>query len=77
LSKNAHHKALLKWSDSSIIPTQRDFNKYLLDMYDLDTQAFPNDAKTWYNKGIALGKLGRYEEAKQCYDKAKQLGYKL
>jgi pentatricopeptide repeat protein len=46
-------------------------------MYDLDTQAFPNDAKTWYNKGIALGKLGRYEEAKQCYDKAKQLGYKL
>ena len=23
----------------------------------------PDDAKAWYNRGIALGYLGRYEEA--------------
>ena len=29
----------------------------------------PKDAVAWHNKGFALHKLGRYEEALRCYDK--------
>jgi tetratricopeptide (TPR) repeat protein len=29
--------------------------------------------QTWYNKGLSLYQLYRYEEAKQCFCKAKQL----
>ncbi|MHC1632150.1 MAG: TIR domain-containing protein [Methanotrichaceae archaeon] len=32
------------------------------------------DAVTWYNKGVDLGKLGRYEEANAAFDKAKKQG---
>ena len=30
----------------------------------------PNDVKTLYNKGVALGNLGKYEIAIEWYDKA-------
>ncbi|MGB8657306.1 MAG: tetratricopeptide repeat protein [Candidatus Zixiibacteriota bacterium] len=30
----------------------------------------PNDDKAWYNKGVALVNLGRYEEEIKCYDQA-------
>ena len=28
---------------------------------------------TWYNKGLALARLGKYEEAVECYDKALEI----
>jgi tetratricopeptide (TPR) repeat protein len=33
----------------------------------------PEDAVAWSNKGLALGNLGRYEEALECFDKALEI----
>ena len=33
----------------------------------------PHNALAWYNKGYALGQLGRYEAAIHCYDKALEI----
>ncbi|GAF86109.1 unnamed protein product [marine sediment metagenome] len=30
----------------------------------------PNDEKVWVHKGIALGRLGKSEEAIKCFDNA-------
>ncbi len=35
----------------------------------------PNYAFAYYGKGLALDKLGQSKEARQAYDKARQLGY--
>ena len=34
---------------------------------------YPKDSGAWAHKGLSLGKLGRHEEAIQCYDKALEL----
>ena len=44
--------------------------KMLFISYDKATKINPNDASAWYNKGIALDNLGRYEEAIECFDEA-------
>jgi tetratricopeptide (TPR) repeat protein len=41
--------------------------------YDKAIQLKPDDHEAWYNRGIALRNLGRYEEAIASYDKAIQL----
>jgi tetratricopeptide (TPR) repeat protein len=33
----------------------------------------PNQAKTWYNKGVKLGESGRHQEALQCFESALKL----
>jgi len=35
----------------------------------------PNDGRYWQNKGEILHNRGKYAEANECFDKAKQLGY--
>jgi tetratricopeptide (TPR) repeat protein len=35
----------------------------------------PQLGKAWYNKGLALQSLGRYNEANAVFAKAKELGY--
>ena len=35
----------------------------------------PDNALTWYTKGIALSKLGRTAKADAAFTKAKELGY--
>lgn len=35
----------------------------------------PDNAFTWMTKGIALDKLGKHDEAKTVFAKAKELGY--
>jgi len=35
----------------------------------------PDNALTWVTKGIALDRLGRHDEAKIAFAKAKELGY--
>lgn len=41
-----------------------------LALYQAITKINPDDAKAWYNKGVALGKSGRSEEAIAAYEKA-------
>ncbi len=55
----------------------QDLKRYELALTSLE-QALrldPNLASAYYNKGRALDHLGRGREAKQAYDRAKQLGY--
>lgn len=41
--------------------------------YDNTTKLIPNDAKTCFNKGIALYQLNRFDEAIVCFEKVIQL----
>ncbi len=41
-----------------------------LSFYDSALYINPDDKKAWYNKGVALGKLGSFDEALKAYDKA-------
>jgi len=42
--------------------------------FDKTNEINPNIAPAWYNRGVALAKLGRTEEAEASIDKAKELG---
>jgi len=44
-----------------------------LDYYDQALRIDTNGAYLWYNKGLALRKLGKYNEVIQCYDRALQI----
>ena len=35
----------------------------------------PNDEHAWYAKGWSLEKFGHKDEAAQCFQRAKELGY--
>jgi Flp pilus assembly protein TadD len=37
----------------------------------------PDDAFTWYNKGIALANLGKQEDADNCFAKAREIGFMI
>ena len=41
--------------------------------YDKAIEINPDDYKAWYNKGVALNKLGRHEEAINAVNKATEL----
>jgi len=46
----------------------------LINMEDIGSLGQPKP-RIWHWKGLALQKLGRDTEAKECFDKAKELGY--
>lgn len=43
--------------------------------YNSTIEYIPKHTDAWIAKGNAFSKLGRYDEAQVCYDKAKELGY--
>jgi tetratricopeptide (TPR) repeat protein len=45
--------------------------------YERAIKLSPYNARTWHVKGIALEKLGRNNEARRCFDKARELGFKM
>ena len=45
----------------------------LLQVFGKAIEINPQDADAWYNKGVALYNLGRYEEAIKAYDEAIKL----
>jgi len=38
--------------------------------YDRALEIDPHDSDTWYNKGLSLKKIGRFDDAKACIDRA-------
>ena len=44
--------------------------------YDKALQIDPNDAETWFNKGMSLKKLGQINEATQCIEKCMNLNFR-
>ena len=51
--------------------------KEAIELYNKSLEIAPNCAEAWYYKGLALDKLGKYEDSKECFDKAKQLGLNI
>jgi tetratricopeptide (TPR) repeat protein len=63
--------------------------KEAIELYDKVLEIAPNYAEAWYCKGLALDKLdgankfGKFfkvqgkKEAKECFDKARQLGLNI
>lgn len=45
--------------------------------YDEIIKIKPDDAFTWYNKGIALANLGKQENADNCFAKAREIGFRI
>jgi tetratricopeptide (TPR) repeat protein len=37
----------------------------------------PDDHKAWYNKGVALLRLGRHDDALKAYKKAKEISMRF
>ena len=48
-----------------------------IEYYDKAIKVNLNDGYVWYEKGLALQKLGRNFEATICFNKAKELGFEL
>jgi len=48
-----------------------------LKIYDHAIKINPQNAVAWYNKGIVLGKLGRYQESLKCFDHAIEINPQL
>ena len=44
--------------------------------YDKALQIDPNDAETWFSKGMSLKKLGQINEATQCIEKCMNLNFR-
>ena len=49
---------------------QRGISNIAEKIFDRIIQLNPNYADAWYNKGVALGNLGKYDEEIKCYDEA-------
>ena len=47
--------------------------KKALDLYDKAIKIYPKDAAAWSNKGSALGKLGKSEDAEKYMTKQEQM----
>ena len=41
-----------------------------MEAFDKAIEINPQDSDAWYNKGLALTKLNKYDEAMKTYDKA-------
>ena len=47
--------------------------KEAIECYDKALEIDAKKASAWYNKGLAFGNLGKYEQAIECYDKALEI----
>jgi protein O-mannosyl-transferase len=50
--------------------SRNDVWKYDLTLWTDVTESAPNNTRAWYNKGLALAKAGKHEEAVKSYDRA-------
>jgi Flp pilus assembly protein TadD len=46
-----------------------------VESYDRALQIDPDDAETWFNKGMSLKKIGQINEATQCFEKCMNLNF--
>jgi YVTN family beta-propeller protein len=73
LEKGDYYKSLYEKSNSKSEQAKEIlvsmYNKSI-DCYDISIKLNPTNIDSWYNKGLALSKLGDYNKAIKCYDKA-------
>jgi Flp pilus assembly protein TadD len=69
-SKNAHALTLLGNCQDCL-----DNVKHAIESYDKALQIDPDDAETWFNKGMSLKKIGQINEATQCFEKCMDLNF--
>ena len=70
-----HSEAITCKIQGNINYRQGDFEQALL-FYEKGLKFDPENIDIWNNKGLALVKLGRIEEARQCKMQLKRLGEK-
>ena len=70
-----HNEAIACKIQGNINYRQGDFEQALL-FYDKGLKLDPENVDIWNNKGLALVKLGRIKEARQCKMQLKRLGEK-
>jgi len=70
-SKNAHALTLLGNCQDCL-----DNVKHAIESYDKALQIDPDDAETWFNKGMSLKKIGQINEATQCFEKCMDLNFR-
>ena len=58
-------ESLGDYTDSALIAAIQCYNKALK----IDEKV----VKAWNSKGVTLEKIGKYEEAEECYERAKKL----
>jgi tetratricopeptide (TPR) repeat protein len=44
-----------------------------IECYDEAIRLDPNNDSAWYDKSLALNKLGKFEEAGECFEKARKI----
>jgi len=69
--KNAHAHTLLGNCQDCL-----DNVKHAIESYDKALQIDPDDAETWFNKGMSLKKTGQINEATQCFEKCMDLNFR-
>ena len=52
-----------------------DRNFEALQLYEKAAQISPNWGIPWYNKGLALQRMGKSKQAKEAFARARELGY--
>ncbi len=57
-------------SSKSVDNKQKEYLEKTIEFFEKAIEVEPDNASAWYNKGTALGKLGKLDEAIKAFDKA-------
>jgi serine/threonine protein kinase len=71
----ASQKTKEQWLSEGHAHRKTGHSEEALTAYERSLQLDPNDAYAWYGKGDVLQALGRKKEAKQAFQKARELGW--
>jgi tetratricopeptide (TPR) repeat protein len=64
---------LLGWVDKGSVLAKQEKHKEAIACFDTAIKIDPEDSQVFFCKCNSLKKLGRNEEAEQCFDKAEEL----
>jgi tetratricopeptide (TPR) repeat protein len=66
-------RSAIDWVEEGNDLYDRDRYAEIVICFDMAIEVDPEFPKAWYNKGVALGKLGLHDLALDCYDRTAEL----